>query len=228
MLPCCCRCGPCKLILPQLVELSAELEPKATIVKFNCNQHNKELAKALGIKVAPTFHLYRNGTKVADMTGNGQLGSVWCSGHTGGIPSSKAAAKGGRLVSGVVCPRRRAACEVPASASECCLPASLPARLARRSPSRRLLTPITPLCRGFLCVCLHQVPRLTSCAPSSTTTCSQTTKQPGTACSAGQHGAPAYRASVGAAHMPAHCTENCVRGCMTGALAFTKNITECC
>jgi thioredoxin 1 len=63
-------CGPCKLILPQLVELSAELEPKATIVKFNCNQHNKELAKALGIKVAPTFHLYKNGTKVADMTGN--------------------------------------------------------------------------------------------------------------------------------------------------------------
>lgn len=62
-------CGPCKLILPQLVALSAELEPAATIVKFNCNQHNKELAKALGIKVAPTFHIYKNGRKVADMTG---------------------------------------------------------------------------------------------------------------------------------------------------------------
>lgn len=62
-------CGPCKLIYPQLVALSAELEPAATIVKFNCNQHNKELAKALGIKVAPTFHIYKNGQKVADMTG---------------------------------------------------------------------------------------------------------------------------------------------------------------
>jgi thioredoxin 1 len=62
-------CGPCKLILPQLIELSAELEPKATIVKFNCNQYNKELAKGLGIKVAPTFHLYKHGQKVADMTG---------------------------------------------------------------------------------------------------------------------------------------------------------------
>jgi thioredoxin 1 len=62
-------CGPCKLIYPQLVTLSAELAPAATICKFNCNQHNKELAKALGIKVAPTFHLYKNGQKVADMTG---------------------------------------------------------------------------------------------------------------------------------------------------------------
>lgn len=62
-------CGPCKLIYPQLVALSAELEPAATIVKFNCNQYNKELAKTLGIKVAPTFHLYKNGQKVADMTG---------------------------------------------------------------------------------------------------------------------------------------------------------------
>ncbi|WIA21869.1 hypothetical protein OEZ85_004245 [Tetradesmus obliquus] len=62
-------CGPCKLIYPQLVTLSAELAPAAVIVKFNCNQNNKELAKALGIKVAPTFHLYKGGQKVADMTG---------------------------------------------------------------------------------------------------------------------------------------------------------------
>lgn len=100
-------CGPCKLIYPELVKLSAELAPRAVIVKFNCNQANKELAKALGIKVrarqhaatcgsclpsahapapapvswptlarccwhaqvAPTFHLYRAGAKVADMTG---------------------------------------------------------------------------------------------------------------------------------------------------------------
>ena len=54
MLPLLCVlqwCGPCKLIYPELVKLSAELAPAATIVKFNCNQNNKELAKALGIKV---------------------------------------------------------------------------------------------------------------------------------------------------------------------------------
>ncbi|KAF6264043.1 thioredoxin-like protein [Scenedesmus sp. NREL 46B-D3] len=62
-------CGPCKLIYPELVKLSAELAPAATIAKFNCNQNNKELAKALGIKVAPTFHVYKRGLKVADMTG---------------------------------------------------------------------------------------------------------------------------------------------------------------
>jgi hypothetical protein len=33
------------------VKLSAELAPSAVIAKFNCNQNNKELAKALGIKV---------------------------------------------------------------------------------------------------------------------------------------------------------------------------------
>jgi thioredoxin 1 len=49
--------------------MSAELAPAATIVKFNCNQYNKDLAKALGIKVAPTFQLYQGGAKVADMTG---------------------------------------------------------------------------------------------------------------------------------------------------------------
>jgi thiol-disulfide isomerase/thioredoxin len=50
-------CGPCKLIYPELVKLSAELAPAATIVKFNCNQNNKELAKALGIKVGSWLRL---------------------------------------------------------------------------------------------------------------------------------------------------------------------------
>jgi thioredoxin 1 len=45
-------CGPCKLIYPQLVKLSAEMAPAAVVVKLNCNQANKELAKSLGIKVS--------------------------------------------------------------------------------------------------------------------------------------------------------------------------------
>ncbi len=62
------RCGPCKMILPQLVELNAQ-DADVDLVKFNCNKENKDLGKALGIKVAPTFHLYKGGSKVAEMTG---------------------------------------------------------------------------------------------------------------------------------------------------------------
>jgi thioredoxin 1 len=57
------------MIYPELVKLNAELEGKATICKFNCNAYNKDLGKALAIKVAPTFHLYKGGEKVAEMTG---------------------------------------------------------------------------------------------------------------------------------------------------------------
>lgn len=37
--------------------------------KCDCNADFKAVGKELGIRVAPTFHLYRNGTKVAEMTG---------------------------------------------------------------------------------------------------------------------------------------------------------------
>lgn len=62
-------CGPCKMIYPELVKLNVELAGRATIAKFNCNAYNKELGKELAIKVAPTFHLYKGGAKVAEMTG---------------------------------------------------------------------------------------------------------------------------------------------------------------
>lgn len=62
------RCGPCKIILPTLVEMNAA-DPDVEIVKFNCNQENKVLGKELGIRVAPTFHLYKGGEKLAEMTG---------------------------------------------------------------------------------------------------------------------------------------------------------------
>ena len=58
------RCGPCKLILPQLVEMAKELQGKAILAKFNCNKYNKELGISLGIKVAPTFLLYKDGEQV--------------------------------------------------------------------------------------------------------------------------------------------------------------------
>jgi thioredoxin 1 len=55
---------------PELVKIHEELSGQGVqVVKFNCNAANKDLAKMLGIKVAPTFHLYRSSNKVGEMTG---------------------------------------------------------------------------------------------------------------------------------------------------------------
>ncbi|KAI8465290.1 MAG: thioredoxin-like protein [Monoraphidium minutum] len=63
-------CGPCKLIMPELVKMHEELTPRGgQVVKLNCNKENKDLGKELAIKVAPTFHLYRGREKVGEMTG---------------------------------------------------------------------------------------------------------------------------------------------------------------
>ena len=61
---CChCRCGPCKVMLPLLVKLQEE-QPDIKVYKLNCNKKNKELGVKLGVKVAPTFQLYKNKNKV--------------------------------------------------------------------------------------------------------------------------------------------------------------------
>ena len=63
-------CGPCKLIYPKLVALSLDLLPRGVLfAKVDCNADFKAVGKELGIRVAPTFHLYRKGVKVAEMTG---------------------------------------------------------------------------------------------------------------------------------------------------------------
>lgn len=51
-------------MVPLLEEFNQELEDKADVVKFNCNKENKELGVTLGIKVAPTFHLYKGEKQV--------------------------------------------------------------------------------------------------------------------------------------------------------------------
>ena len=53
------------MMVPLLEEFNQELEDKADIVKFNCNKENKELGVTLGIKVAPTFHLYKGEKQVS-------------------------------------------------------------------------------------------------------------------------------------------------------------------
>ena len=57
------------MMLPKLVAMAEELRGRCHIVKFNCNKYNKELGQSLGVKVAPTFHLYKDDKQVAVMTG---------------------------------------------------------------------------------------------------------------------------------------------------------------
>lgn len=51
-------------MVPLLEQLADNFKGKVEVVKFNCNKHNKELGVSLGIKVAPTFHLYRGEKQV--------------------------------------------------------------------------------------------------------------------------------------------------------------------
>lgn len=62
-------CGPCKAIYPKLLEFRDTYQGQVLFYKFNCNKANKELGQQLGIKVAPTFQLYKGGNKVAEITG---------------------------------------------------------------------------------------------------------------------------------------------------------------
>jgi len=63
-------CGPCKMIYPELVLLQEQMKDKGVrIVKFNCKKENKEVAKQLDIRVAPTFFIYKKGEKIGSMTG---------------------------------------------------------------------------------------------------------------------------------------------------------------
>jgi thiol-disulfide isomerase/thioredoxin len=72
-------------MLPMLEEMAVELEGKAEIVKFNCNKQNKELGQSLGIKVAPTFHLYRDNKQVRSMPARWFPCTWGCSAHRVGI-----------------------------------------------------------------------------------------------------------------------------------------------
>lgn len=55
--------------MPKVLEFRDEYDGQVLFYKFNCNKNNKELGQKLGIKVAPTFQLYKQGAKVAEVTG---------------------------------------------------------------------------------------------------------------------------------------------------------------
>ena len=61
-------CGPCKMQLPIVEELSTELEGTATIGKINVDEQ-PELASQFGVMSIPTLILFKDGQPVDKMVG---------------------------------------------------------------------------------------------------------------------------------------------------------------
>jgi thioredoxin 1 len=56
-------CGPCRMMIPILKELSAELGNRANIIKVDIDK-NPKLTKKLNIQGVPTIAIYKNGKVV--------------------------------------------------------------------------------------------------------------------------------------------------------------------
>ncbi|MEF2244123.1 MULTISPECIES: thioredoxin [unclassified Paenibacillus] len=61
-------CGPCKMQLPIVEELSSELEGQAVIAKINVDEE-PELASQFGVMSIPTLILFKDGQPVDKMVG---------------------------------------------------------------------------------------------------------------------------------------------------------------
>lgn len=64
-------CGPCRVMLPVLSQIAQEFANKVVVAKVDCEASpaNRNLASASGIQAFPTFHLYKNTEKVAEIRG---------------------------------------------------------------------------------------------------------------------------------------------------------------
>ncbi|WP_274654401.1 thioredoxin [Paenibacillus humicola] len=61
-------CGPCKMQLPIVEELSTELSGKANIAKINVDEE-PEIASQFGVMSIPTLILFKDGQPVDKMVG---------------------------------------------------------------------------------------------------------------------------------------------------------------
>ncbi|MGG1312760.1 MULTISPECIES: thioredoxin [Cohnella] len=61
-------CGPCKMQLPIVEELSEELKGQATIAKVNVDEE-PELASKFGVMSIPTLILFKDGQPVDKLVG---------------------------------------------------------------------------------------------------------------------------------------------------------------
>ncbi|KAI9821757.1 MAG: Cytoplasmic thioredoxin isoenzyme 2 [Pycnora praestabilis] len=60
-------CGPCKVIAPQVVNLSDKY-PTARFYKLDVDEV-PDVAQELGIRAMPTFKLFKNGEEIAEVVG---------------------------------------------------------------------------------------------------------------------------------------------------------------
>ena len=61
-------CGPCRMQLPILEEVSEEIGEKATVGKINVD-HELELAQRFGVQSIPTLILFKDGKPLEVMVG---------------------------------------------------------------------------------------------------------------------------------------------------------------
>ena len=61
-------CAPCRAQEPIILELSRQLEGKATIAEMNIDE-NSETASKLGIQSIPTLVVFKNGKETQRFTG---------------------------------------------------------------------------------------------------------------------------------------------------------------
>ena len=65
-------CGPCKIMLPRLDELSLKVEGKAKIMKVDVDSNN-ESAMKFNIMSIPTMILFKDGKMVEKVVGTKEL-----------------------------------------------------------------------------------------------------------------------------------------------------------
>ena len=63
-------CGPCKVIAPRIVEMSAAF-PSARFYKLDVDEV-PDVAQELGVRAMPTFMVFRNREKVGEVVGANQ------------------------------------------------------------------------------------------------------------------------------------------------------------
>lgn len=61
-------CGPCKMLLPVLDELSKEFGDRLKIVKVNVDEESG-VSSQLNVMSIPTVFVFKNGNKVEEFTG---------------------------------------------------------------------------------------------------------------------------------------------------------------
>ncbi len=61
-------CGPCRMLTPVLEDLAGEISDQVTIAKVNVETH-QGLAGQFGIRGIPHMIVFKNGQKLAEMSG---------------------------------------------------------------------------------------------------------------------------------------------------------------